>query len=99
MAEQIIFERKLAKGFSSNVEDDGPLTSEIRYIKRKYTVKRRRLSSKPLKRDAISALEEAPFKRQRIYAVTNNMNSRTGTSFQKNSGQRSLASRQKTKDL
>ena len=32
MTEQIISERKIAKGFSSNVEGDGPLMSEITFI-------------------------------------------------------------------
>ena len=59
--EQIIFERRHAKGFASNVEGDGPLTSAIRYISNNYTTKHRRLSSKPLKREAASALDEPPF--------------------------------------
>ena len=41
-AQQIILERKLAIGFSSNVEGNASLTSEIRYIRRKYTDKHRR---------------------------------------------------------
>ena len=69
------FRTETAKEFSSNVEGDGPLTSVIRYISRKYTIKRRRLSSIPLKREAISALNEPPSKRQRIYAVANDLNS------------------------
>ena len=44
-AGQIILEHKLAKGFSSNVEGDGPTISEIRYIKSKRTFKRRRLNN------------------------------------------------------
>ena len=73
-AEHIILEQKLAKGFSSNIEGDGPLMSEIRYVRRKYTPKRRRLSTKLLKRQAETALDEPPLKRQRIFNIVNNSN-------------------------
>ena len=100
-AEQIIFERKLAKGFSSNNEGDGPLTSDIRYIRyirRKYTVKHRRLSSKPLKRGAKSALDEPPLKWQRINDVANDLNSEQVRVSKRtlNSVTLSLSKRQKT---
>ena len=50
-AQQIIFEGKLADGFSSNVEGDGPLTSEIRYISTRSSVEssQESLSSEVLK--------------------------------------------------
>ena len=62
----MILEQKLAKGFTSNNKGDGPLMWEIRYISRKYTPKRRRLSTKLFKREAESALNEPPLKRQRF---------------------------------
>ena len=98
MAQPFILERKLVKGFSSNIEGDRPLTSSIRYIRRKYTVKRRKLSRKPLKRGAESALDEPPFKRQRIYDVANNLNSEQVRVFKRtlNSGTVPLGKRQKT---
>ena len=74
MAEQIILERKLAKGFFSSIEGDGPLMSEIRYIRRKYTPKRRRLSTKLLTQEAESALDEPRLKRQRIFIIVNKLN-------------------------
>ena len=70
-AKQIILERKLAKGFSSNIEGGRPLMSEIRYIRRNYTPKRRRLSTKLLKREAESAVDELPIKRQLIFNIVN----------------------------
>ena len=84
--------------WGGNVEGDGPLTSEIRYIRRKYTVKRRRISSISLKREAISALDEPDFKRQRIYADTNNLNSEQVRANKRNldSGALPLGKRQKT---
>jgi len=65
-AEQLALELKLLKGFSSNIEGDGPLASEVRYVRRKYTPKRRRLSSKHLKRGAENTLDESLGKRRRI---------------------------------
>ena len=73
-AEQILLELKLAKGFSSNIQGDGPLMSEIRYIRRKYTPKRRRFSPKLLKREAETALDEPSLKRQRIFNIVKNSN-------------------------
>ena len=70
----------------------------IRYISRKYTIKRRRLSSIPLKREAISALDEPPSKRQRIYAVANDLNSEQVRVSKRtlDSGALPLGKRQKT---
>lgn len=65
-AEQLALELKLLKGFSSNIEGDGPLASEVRYVRRKYTPKRRRLSSRHLKRGAENTLDEYLGKRRRI---------------------------------
>ena len=50
----------LAKEFSSNNQGDGPLMCEIRYFRHKYTPKHRRLSTKILKREAKTALDEPP---------------------------------------
>ena len=47
-AQHINLEQKLANGFSFNVEGDGPLTSDISYIRPKDTVKRQRLSIESL---------------------------------------------------
>ena len=73
-AEQIILEPKLAKRFSSNIEVDGPLMSEIRYFRRKYTPKLRRLSTKLLTWEAESGLDKPPLKRQRIFNIVNKSN-------------------------
>ena len=55
---QIMLERNLAKGFSSNIEGDRSLMSEIRYIRRKYSPKPRSLLTKLFKRKVDSALGE-----------------------------------------
>ena len=69
-AEQVKLELKLAKGFSSNIKGDGPMSSEMRYVRQKYKPKRRRLSRKNLKRDAEHIPNKSLPKRQRIYNNT-----------------------------
>ena len=76
-AEQIILKRKLTKKFSSNNECDGSLMSEIKYIRRKYTPKRRKTFNKLnpfLKREAESAFDEPNLKRQRILLISRMLN-------------------------
>ena len=64
----------LAKEFSSNNQGDGPLMCEIRYFRHKYTPKHRRLSTKILKREAKTALDKLPLKRQQILLISRILN-------------------------
>ena len=48
--------------------------SEIRYIRRNYTPKSRRLSTKLRKREAETELDELPLNRQRTFNIVNKVN-------------------------
>ena len=69
--EQVKLELKFAKGFSSNMKGDEPMSSDMRYARQKYMPKRRRLSRKNLKREAENIPNESLLKRQRIYSADN----------------------------
>ena len=67
--------------YCENLLKDSPPTlkvtghwCQIRYMRQKFTPKRRRFSTKLLKVEAESALNEPPLKRQRIFNIVNNSN-------------------------
>ena len=67
------------------------MASEMGYARQKYSPKRRRLSSKILKREAKSISYESLLKKQRIYSVLKIIQPLSMLEFQKELKQRSIA--------